>query len=172
MTLLVGDPRRFAIEASPDPPIDGWILGRFRFWVGGASVGDWEGATDLKGCANWLREFATPNKDGRLAPALDDLDAAAAFAALHASAFGDEADPRKQPVPYALSRFNLDRLGMSSFDDYEIYMWVTSAGHERCLWRRTGDPSVHEMTLDPGEMERVAGEFAAAFEDSHRTSDP
>lgn len=76
--MLVGIKERFAIEAEPDSFINAWILGRFRFWIGGCEVGDWDDTADLKGCHAWLRDFEQ-NPRERYEPSLSDLSAAEVF---------------------------------------------------------------------------------------------
>src|SRR5687768_18410955 len=61
--MIAGSKDRFAIEAEPDEIVDGWVLGRFRFWIDGESVGNWDDAADLTGCDGWLRDFAFNPRD-------------------------------------------------------------------------------------------------------------
>ncbi len=67
--MLVGRHDRFAIEAELEEVIDGWILGRFRFWLCGEPVGNWDDTADLRGCVSWLRDFAARPRD-RFEPSL------------------------------------------------------------------------------------------------------
>lgn len=76
--MIVGRKDRFAIESELGEIVDGWVLGRFRFWVSGESVGNWDDAVDLKGCVGWLRDFASCPRD-RFDPSLLGVDAHLAF---------------------------------------------------------------------------------------------
>lgn len=163
--MLVGNVERFAIEAQPVECSNGWILGRFRFLLGGESVGNWDDLTDLKGCTSWLRDFERNPRD-RVDPRLEALDAEAVFALLYVSAFGPSAAaiPPDQSVPDSYARFHITHLGMSSFERFDILLVKTASGVERCLWRKADDRRIREVLLEPGEMEQVARAFCDDFE--------
>jgi hypothetical protein len=72
--MIVGNRQRFAIDAEPEDPVDGWIFGRFRFWLGGVPVGNWDDAADLLGCVKWLEDFTSKPRD-RLEPKVHGLSA-------------------------------------------------------------------------------------------------
>ena len=165
MTILVGNPERFAIETELEPPSGDWIYGRFRFWLGGIPVGNWEDATDLKGCVSWLRDFARNPRD-RHEPRLWHLLPGDVFRLAFDPAIesGGIADPAKQPIPHAFSRFHISHLGMSSFDRFDLILIKDEHGSERCLWRYAEAPEIHECILSKNEMEGVAEDFCDQFE--------
>jgi hypothetical protein len=165
MTILVGQPERFAIEAEPELPAGDWIYGRFRFWLGGLPVGNWEDSADLKGCVSWLREFATVLRD-RYEPRLWNLAPAEVFGLVFDPVMGPTgiANPAKQPIPHAFSRFHISHLGMSSFDKFDLVLLKDEEGAERCLWRNAEAPGIHECRLSRNEMEDVAEKFCRRFE--------
>jgi len=158
--MLVGNASRFAIEAKPEEYPNEWILGRFRFWVGGEAVGNWDDWADLKGCVRWLRDFEQKPRD-HFDPRLESLDAEGVFKLLYDPVFGPNAvvNPPDQPVPNAYARFHIAHLGMSSFERFDILLVTTAQGKERCLWRSSADRQIRDVLLEPGEMERVAKEF-------------
>lgn len=165
MNILVGQPARFAIEAEPEPPTGDWIYGRFRFWLGGLCIGNWEDAADLKGCVGCLRDFATVPR-ARQEPRLWPLSAPDVFRLVFDPVMGPGGigDPRKQPIPYAFSRFHISHLGMSSFDAFDLILIKNEQGAERCLWRHTEATQIHECNLQANEMEDVALAFCKRFE--------
>lgn len=164
--MLAGDKQRFAIEVEPETFAEGWILGHFRFWLGGHPVGDWSDAADLRGCAWHLRDFAENPRD-RYDERLDGAEPAAAFRLLHDTVFGVNAiaHPADQPIPHAYERFHISYLGMSSMEGFDLLLMKDREGNERCLWRQAGEPPVREQRLGPGEMESVARDFCQQFKD-------
>jgi hypothetical protein len=162
--MLVGIKERFAIEAEPDSFIDGWILGRFRFWIGGCEVGNWNDIADLKGCYAWLRDFEQiPRK--RYEPSLSDLSAQEVFRKVFDPVMpGGISHPDELPITNSYHRFHISHLGMSSFERFDILLLTDEHGAEWCMWRRVGIPSIAECRLRPGEMESVAKAFCDLFE--------
>jgi hypothetical protein len=132
--MIVGNPQRFAIDAEPEDPVDGWIFGRFRFWLGATPVGNWDDAADLLGCVKWLEDF-TSNPRNRLEPRLEGLSATELIRIL----YDDYMTLPYQPgvdacdIPDIFSRFHISRLGMSSFDAVDLLLVSTSDGHDRCV---------------------------------------
>ncbi len=163
--MIVGDKSRFAIEAEPDSFVDGWILGHFRFWIDGEQVGDWGDVADLKGCLWWLRDFQAVPRD-RFDAKLVGLAPDTIFHLLYDAALGPRAisDPAMQPIPDAVPRFHLRRLGMSSFEQFDLLLIKDDLGRERLLWKAADSALIHEFTFEPNEMEVVAGQFCEQFE--------
>lgn len=162
--MIVGDKNRFAIEAEPESFPERWILGRFRFWINGKEVGDWDDVADLKGCCWWLRDFQSNPRD-RFDASLVGLAADDIFRLLYDAVFGPNAvvDPEEQPIPNAMPRFHLSNLGMSSFEQFDLLLVKDEAGRERFLWRKAGSSLIHEFFLEPNEMELVAAQFCDQF---------
>jgi hypothetical protein len=163
--MISGSKQRFAIEAEVDAADLPSIWGRFRFWLCGRPVGDWEDRCALQASYNWLRDFAQLAVN-RIEPSVANLDASEVFRLLVNPVLGPGgiADPRKQPIPFAYERFHITHLGMSSFDPYVMVLVKDANGSERCLWRKHGEDEIQECRFDPGEMESVAVEFCDAFE--------
>ncbi len=163
--MLVGDKARFAIEALAEEFPEGWVLGRFRFWLGGHPLGDWEDSVDLRGCVRWLRDFERTPRD-RFDPGLEGLDASSVFGLVWEPVFGSEAiaNPAEQPVHDAFARFHIGHLGMSSFDSFDVLLVKSLRGEERILWRRADESKIRELLLDAEEMEDVARRFCDEFE--------
>lgn len=163
--MIVGDVTRFAIEAEPETFSGAWILGHFRFWVGGKELGDWDDVADLKGCVWWLRDFQSVSRD-RFDSALVGLAPDCVFQLLYDAALGPQAraNPEEQPIPNAVPRFHLSRLGMSSFEQFDVLLVKDESGRERVLWKRADSSLIHEFLFEPNEMELVAGQFCDEFE--------
>lgn len=165
MAMLIGDRKRIAIEAEVDErTTSGLVFGRLRFWLDGQKVGNWNDCTDLKGCANWLRDFFERPRL-RFESRFVGLSAADVFKQVHASAMGDSESIFKpsEIISDAFSRFYISHLGMSSFDQVDMLLLKDEAGIERVIWR-AADEYIHEVILEPDEMERVAERFCLAFE--------
>lgn len=162
--MLVGNKDRFAIEAQPNAVEQEWVLGRFRFWLGGKPVGDWDELAPLQHCYGWLRRFAQQPPDC-VEPSLADKSAEYVFRMLVDSVIGPGgiAAPARQPVPYAYERFHITHIGMSSFDRFTIVLVKDEHGGEWCLWREVG-AQIHDCRLWRNEMETVAGQFCDMFD--------
>jgi hypothetical protein len=163
--MIVGNRDRFAIEAEVEQRVDGWILGRFRFWLAGHPVGNGEDVADLKGCVRWLRDFAENPRD-RFDARLLNLDPPRVFELIYDPVVGPGgiANPEEQPIPDSYSRFHISRLGMSSFDRFDVLLVKDEHGAERCLWREAGNNEIMECRLWRNEMGSVAAEFCERFE--------
>lgn len=166
--MLIGSRERFAIEAQPEEFSGDWILGRFRFWVGGEEVGDWNDSTDLRGCVSWLKDFATVPRD-RSDPRLDGASPEDVFALVYDPVFGPNgiANPSDQPIPFSYERFHIGHVGMSSFERFDVLLVKTATGRGRCIWRKADDVHIFETILDAGEMEEVATRFCEDFETTY-----
>ena len=162
--MIVGNRERFAIEAEVGDKVDDWVFGRFRFWLCGHAVGNWSDAADLKGCVAWLRTFANTTRD-RFEPAFEGMAAREIFRLAFDSVMaGSGIASDEQAIPNAYSRFNITRLGMSSFDNVALLLVKDRNGGERCLWREHGSTEIGECALWRNEMETVAAQFCDAFE--------
>ncbi len=163
--MLVGNKERFAIEAEPQAFDLPWIWGRFRFWLGGQTVGNWDDAAALQACFSWLRDFSRAPPQCT-EPTVFELESEEVFRLLVTPVLGPGgiADPGRQPIPYAYERFHITHLGMSSFDPYVLVLVKNAVGAERCLWRKHDEEELHECRLLAGEMEKVAADFCEAFE--------
>jgi hypothetical protein len=159
--MIAGRQERFAIEAEPQEEVDGWVLGRFRFWLCGQPVGDWDDSADLKGCVRWLRDFASVPRD-RYEPALAAAPAEEVFRCLYDPVMGEGRS--STPFEDAFARFHVSHLGMSAFEQFDILLLYDAHGGERCLWRRAGAAKIEECRLWRNEMEAVAEEFCYLFE--------
>lgn len=159
--MIAGDKQRFAIEAEPQESVDGWILGRFRFWLCGEAVGNWDDAADLKGCVGWLRDFATKPRE-RFEPSLEEASPREVYERAYEPIMTSGA--KSPPIADAFARFNISHLGMSAFELFDILLLKDSNGGERCLWRRAGEEEVHECRLWRNEMETVANDFCDRFD--------
>jgi hypothetical protein len=159
--MIAGRQERFAIEAEPQQQVDGWLLGRFRFWLCGRPVGDWDDWADLRGCVRWLRDFASVPRD-RYEPSLAAAPPEKVFRYLYDPVMGDGTS--STPFDDGFARFHISHIGMSSFEQFDMLLLHDAHGGERCLWRRAGTDAIEECRLWRSEMERVAKEFCDLFE--------
>src|SRR4051812_9772628 len=70
--MLAGHRNSFAIEAELIEIYGKWIYGKLRFWVAGASIGDFDDTSDLATSARWGRVFLAASP-GRPRPARDGV---------------------------------------------------------------------------------------------------
>ena len=164
--MIVGNAERFAIETEPMDRVSGWILGRFRFWLCGRPIGNWEDAADLKGCARWLEDFATVPRD-RHEAGLEVLSAEEVFKAVYDPVMASDIERANHlgGIRDAYSRFHISYLGMSSFEAFDVLLLFAADGSERCLWRDARNGEMGECRLAQGEMEKIAAEFCRGFRD-------
>jgi hypothetical protein len=158
MSILAGDNPPLAMEAEIDEVAEGWTWGRFRMWVQGQSIGNWEDTADLGGVVRWIRDLID-NPRLRRESALDGRSKEEIFRLIYDPVMARTARPGiKPPIEDAYTRFHIAHIGMSSFDAYDVLLLEEATGQQRLLWRlRDGD--IQEAYLPPREMERVAGEF-------------
>jgi hypothetical protein len=159
--MIVGRRERFAIEAEVQEELNGWVLGRFRIWLCGKPIGNWDDAAHLSGCVNWLRHFATVPQD-RYLPSLANAPAEEVFRALYDPVMGP--GDLVAPIEDAFARFHISYIGMSSFELFHVLLLYDVHGGERCLWRRVGATKIEECELWRNEMEAVAKEFCDLFD--------
>lgn len=162
--MIAGNKDRFAIEAELESSQDGWIFGRFRFWLCGNQVGNWSDINDLKGCVHWLRQFATSAKD-RYDPKLATADPESVFRIAYDSVMaGARERGLRETIPNTVDRFHISHLGMSSFDRFVLLLLKDEHGAERCIWREA-EAEIHECRLWRNEMESVAAQFCRMFDE-------
>jgi hypothetical protein len=159
--MIAGRKDRFAIEAEPEEIVDGWVLGKFRFWLCGHAVGDWDDTADLKGCVGWLRDFVSKPRD-RFEASLERASPEEVFREVYDPVMAGATRPAL--IDDAYGRFHIAHLGMSAFENFDILLLKEANGGERCLWRRAGSAVVHECYLWRNEMESVATDFCDLFE--------
>lgn len=171
--MIVGDPQRFAIEVqAEDRPTAGWLLGRLRFWLGGAPVGNWDDAVDLRASVRWLCDFAEKARD-RFEPAVADLSKAEVVRILFDEYMSSTDVPKRAPdIGDIFERFHISHLGMSAFDAVDLLLLFRADGSERCIWRDSRSGVIGEVQLAPREMETVAAELCGRFREleASRTS--
>ena len=122
--MLIGDKQNFAIEIKLLEIVDGWMFGTFLFWLAGEAVGDQrDRQVDLKGCINWLKDFGH-NSRNRFEPGLYNMELNRAFLLLNESVIPGKQDIIfvKEPYDDVFSRFHIEHLGMSSFDQLNMIL--------------------------------------------------
>lgn len=163
--MVVGQVEKFAIEAVVEERPETWVLGRFRFWIAGKEVGDWNDMVDLKGCVQWLLDFVSNPRD-RYHPGLTEKSAKEVFELVYHPVIAEDVLSRGKelPIKEAFSRFHITHLGMSSFEAFDILLVKNEVGLERVLWRKAGESKIEECILEPEALESVALVFCSEFQ--------
>lgn len=164
--MLIGNKNIFAIEIDLLQSFDGWVYGRFQFWIDGISIGNIDDdLVDLKGCVNWLRDFIE-NRRNRYEPDLYEMDKDLAFLQLYHSVFPSELDGHfvKEKYNDTYSRFHIAHLGMSSFDNIGILLIESEAGQQRCIWQHNNKREIKEYYFDNDELQETMLEVIKYFE--------
>jgi len=155
--MICGDPDRFAIEFElwkiSEVP---WVYGNFFFWAGGRRYGNPKDAVALNAAAGMAREFLVQSFDHQ-SQELYDLPTDELF---------DLVGTPDEEAPIEYSRYNVDEMGISSFDrDKDTFILVKSNdGEERLLWSSEKDDKIGEVRLSPGEFEHVVSIFLEQYE--------
>jgi len=155
--MLVGDKQNFAIETEILEIVDGWVFGTFVFWLAGETVGDpKDKQVDLKGCINWLKDFVY-NSRNRFEINLYDMELGQTFLLLNASATLGNQDMSfaKEPYNDIFSRFHIEHLGMSSFDQLTMILIENGNQQQRCIWQQN-DQAIKEAFLKKRTMQEIA----------------
>lgn len=168
--MLFGAKNTFGVECDVETQtMDGWLLGHFRFWIGGLPVGDWEDLADLKSIWSWMYDFAYKGEN-RYEALLVDSSAEELFQALYWSVMatpdllsdeGMALNSEQMPFSDIYSRFHISHIGMSSFDKLGMILFEDSQ-NQRVIWTMFEGP-VQEHLLPKGEMQRVAKQFCDWF---------
>jgi hypothetical protein len=137
-----------------------WIIGHIRFWARAQSIGNWDDYAALDGCAYWLGEFVT-RAERRFEPDLLGKSKDEVFHILYDSFMGRLTG--REPYVDTYGRFNISRLGMSSFDKYVVLL-IEEPQQQRLVWQSSDDYVVKEALLPSGEMQRVAHAFCVALQ--------
>lgn len=165
--MLIGDKQRIAIEIEILEIIEEWIFGTFVFWLSGEIVGDPEDRqVDLKGCINWLKDFIE-NPRNRFEPNLYDMEMDQAFLLLNASVISSNQDVPfvKEPFEKIFSRFHIEHLGMSSFNQLNMILIEKENQQQRCIWQQN-DQEIKEVFLRKGEIQEIAKMAVDYFENT------
>ena len=167
--MLIGDKKSMAIEIEILEIIEGWIFGTFFFWLSGKIVGDpKDRQVDLQGCTNWLKDFVENPRD-RFEPNLYNMEMGQVFLLLNASVISGNQDVyfAKEPFEDTFSRFHIEHLGMSSFDQLNMVLIENENQQQRCIWQQN-DQEIKEAFLTKGEIQKIAKMAIDYFEDIGR----
>ncbi len=161
---IFGNKSFFAIEYEKTRVIDKYIYINFRFWAGGQEIGDYEDEIYLHTCLSYLSDFLKLS-DQRYEPELEQKNKDDVFQIIYDVMFVEPPEDVDSNFFYRKvadlgTRFHLDSIGSSSFDDkFNIILIDTSSGYERLIWRTLSDMEIHEITLPPKTFETVANQF-------------
>lgn len=158
--IFVGDRDEAAIEACIESPINyRWVFGRFRLWLRGDSVGDWNDTVTLKGVTAWWRDFVDKPRD-RWDPCLRTQDGESLFGLLVSSVFEEPQWAAATPagIEDAYSRFHISHLGMSAFDNYHVILIEPPSSEQRIVWRHK-DGKVLDASLPPNKLQEIGRQF-------------
>lgn len=64
-------------------------------------------------------------------------------------------------------RYHISHLGMSSFDRIGLLL-VEEPECQRVIWHETGDPTIYEVKLPVGEMQRIGEAFCQWFQEQQK----
>lgn len=156
--IIFGDSGVFAIEAAFAVAAGTWRYGRFRFWVHGRPVGNFDDNTvDLASSARWGRTFLAASAR-RLRADLDVASAEETYDLLHGRFVdGGGADPTES---FDSEPYLLDHVGESSVRDRETVLIVRrSDDRERLLVRDHRNDSLVDYDLPPGVCDKVIASY-------------
>ena len=145
--------------------VEGWILGRFRFWLHGQACGDWDDEADLHSCHYWLKTFVEEDTH-RTEPDLLALSAEEVWEEIVSPVYDRGQDSCEQTERYGnvYSRFHISHIGMSSFDRI-VMVLVESAGAQRCVWKDLRTKAICDNVFPARHMQCVAREFCRLMEE-------
>jgi len=153
--MIFGDKKSFAIELELLENNDQWVFGTFVFWLANHVAGDpADTSVDLNGCLNWLENFVHERRD-RVEPALYEMDLKKAYSSLNVYADGQNDNPLIETYDDAYSRFHIEHIGMSSFDQLNMVLIENELREQRCIWQQN-DQKIREVHLPENGMESVA----------------
>ena len=158
--MLVGDPKRFAIQFELDEPlVEDWLFGRFCFFAGGTAVGDWSVRASLATGRAMLQTLLS-RKGKRSADRLMTIPATVAFSEIEAALFEDDSrsDEAVEKDSAFYSRFIAIPTGFDVFDEWMAFL-IEDDVRARLLWNKL--PYVEP----PREAWLRAGEFDAIVEE-------
>lgn len=129
--MVVGKKDQFAIEYEIKDTVDKWILGRFRLWIKGESLGDWEDdSVDLKGCFNWLPTLID-KKVTSIEAGAEGLSGEQVMSKIFDSFYSEKV---VVTIKDSFFRFHINHIGMSSFDHFDAIL-LEEAKDYRFVWR-------------------------------------
>ena len=164
--MIIGDPAQFAIECVIQEWVDDiWVFGHFRFWLGGHTVGDWEDSASLRGCVSWIRDFIDTDVQ-RFDPMLTGKSREEVFHMLYDSVMDPTLSDQSVSIEDSSDiyrRYHISHLGMSSFNRVGLLL-IETPECQRVIWHETGDPTIYEVKLPVGEMQRIGEAFCQWFQ--------
>lgn len=160
--MIIGDKGRFAAEFELDADDGGaWMYGKFRFWVEGAPLGDYDLGTSLRDVLFGLTRVVKDN-GRRRHEALFELPADTAFTTLDRALYGGPDSPDEgRALEERWGRFELG-LCVDALDGWRMYL-IEKAGRYKVVYRRPDeDGAVRQALLDAREVDAV---LARLFEE-------
>lgn len=153
--MLWGDSERFAVEAEFTHATGKWRFGRFRMWVAGTPVGDFEEASDLASGARWGRTFLA-NSAKRTRPDLEFLEAKGIFYELFEKYIASTPN-----VPWNRDAHLLDDVGEASLrDKISIVVFRQQDGQDRIIVRDWKNGTTQPRTVEAGLVDDAIRNFS------------
>jgi hypothetical protein len=153
--MLYGDKARFAIEfeLNENPGVN-WMFGRFRYWVGGERVGDFEEGTSLRDVLFSMR-YIIGDAGKRTAPSLALCDEKEIFRVIQDS-LDEGGDDLRSLIPVNLVPASFDVCPrVYIFNAWHIYL-VDAHEFSKVVYSLDGGNKVETIELVPGEFDTVA----------------
>jgi hypothetical protein len=161
---IVGELTRFAIEYELNADFGGaWMFGRLCYWVERKQVGDYELGASLRDVLFQLDQIGG-NKRRRESARLMGLPAADAFHLLDAALFGAaEINNANLAEEEQWALFNVIP-SVDVFDGWKAFL-IENDRFGRILYASDPYMDVHEILLNPGELDAVVDEVRGALYD-------
>ena len=163
--MVIGDKQLFAIELTVLGFLDDETpVGLFFFWIDGERLGNPEDDAYMRGCISWLRGFYEDPGD-RCEPELFDMELSQAYRELRKAMEGPLEESMDGRFGNIFSRFYIEHIGMSSFDDIQIALIEGNSMEQRFVWwsNPPDEHSPREAYVPKGEFRKRAEETLEWF---------
>lgn len=160
--MMFGNVASFAVESELDSAEGKWLFGRFRLWIAGKPVGDFEETCDLAASARWGRQFLRATFR-RTRPDLDERRAEDVYVQLYERFLGGGAAQAHEL--WDRDPFLLDEIGESALRDLVTVLVVRrSDGGDRVLVRDHEEEILQEYFITAGTVDRVLDAYCSWIE--------
>ena len=150
--MIIGNRSNFAVEFELDKEYNGvWLFGKFRYWIKGRRIGDYEMGASLRDVLFSL-DTILYDIGNRTHVKLFSLEGKELFAMLD-NTFYEESQYVEVANEENWARFNIN-LPVDIFDDYRMYI-VENFETARILIKHTSDIEFQEVKLPKGMFDEV-----------------
>ena len=158
--MLSGDKSTFAIESEIRDAIDSFVYCKFRFWVAGNPIGDWNEEVVLgvlRHSANVLMRY----QGDRCLDVASNMNTEQLWQHIDRIANSDDPDDLHISLEgryrqrYLLHEISYESVGKVC----KIIVVDRNDGYQRLLWKCNGDNEIQELTLPKLTVDNVVNEF-------------